>query len=126
MLNQLVKGCLLLCVLGFSAKAQEQISTGGAVICDTIPQVERFLAVFENDLVTAVEQVNAEAKSPNACGYAYIAFARGAEVAEGRSAQGPYKVVEVLIVGSFDGQAWHRTVPMRQYTAINGRPERGT
>src|ERR1700719_2336633 len=73
---------------GVSPKAQEKIEIGQGVICDTLQQVERYVALRGNGAETniALQTVNGEAYVP-VCRVALVMFSAGARVG-GLSVQG--------------------------------------
>jgi hypothetical protein len=89
---------LLLLLLGTPAHAQEvQVDT--SLVCDTQAQVERFIALYDGDVSTAVEAVNTEAHDPTACAVTTAAFVRGRRLAMTRKKEGPFEIVEILVLG---------------------------
>src|SRR5262245_42982156 len=70
------------------------------VFCDTQPEVERFIALFDGDESTTARAVNAEAPGDaTPCGLAAIAVIRGPEVAAVRTWHATFHVVQVTVVG---------------------------
>jgi len=95
----LLLGMALAATIPTLDKASAQsIETGTGLLCDQPSEVERFFSLLEDDLQTAIEQVNAEAHKASACAVVQVAFVKGSEVAAGRHKNGSYRVVEVVVV----------------------------
>jgi len=75
------------------------IQFGTTLVCDTVQQVERFIAFYDGDAETAVEAVNAEVRNPTACALAEIAYLPGPPVATTRKRVATFQVVQVLVIG---------------------------
>jgi len=107
----LLLGMALAATIPTLDKASAQsIETGTGLLCDQPSEVERFFSLLEDDLQTAIEQVNAEAHKASACAVVQVAFVKGNEVAAGRHKNGSYKVVEVVVVAIFNDQ-WLSVTP---------------
>ena len=77
-------GLVLLTALSASAKAAEAdgIVFEAGLICDTKDQAERFVTLLGDNVESALETVNREAGTPNACLVATTGFIRGGTVSE--------------------------------------------
>jgi hypothetical protein len=100
---------LLLCL---PAQAQ-RVEVGTGVFCDTQKQMERFVALFDGDEETAVNDVNAEANDPSACGFGTIAYVRGPEIATARATTGTstFHIVRVLVVAVLTEAGFRSAAP---------------
>ncbi|HEU5018029.1 MAG TPA: hypothetical protein VFT69_08655 [Pseudolabrys sp.] len=102
---------------------QMGLQIGIGVICNTNTQAEDYvkLRARGSDITLAMNQVNAQAKDPKACGVAAIAFKRGktvdTKVMNGKMVQ----IVEVNVLAGYDGQTWARVPDMRQYAVIQSK-----
>ena len=85
---------------------QVKVQIGSALVCDTQQQVERFVALYEDNIQSALTAVNGEqAKASGekaaaqACDVATIAYVMGPEVSQARSTHGngTFRVVRVLV-----------------------------
>ena len=112
--------CLSL-LLAIPAQAQ----TGGGVevdtnlICDTQQQVERFVSLFDNakgSAEVAIEGVNAEHDTPDACVIAFTAYQRGGPVATVKSAQATFNVTRITVVGVYTINGMERSKPTEFFT----------
>ena len=75
------------------------VQVGTTLVCDTEQQVEHFIAFYEGDAETAIEAVNAEARSPTACALAEIAYVPGPPLATTRTKVATFQIVRVLVIG---------------------------
>lgn len=98
------------------AKSQE-IEIGAGVICDTAPQMQRFVQIARDDPQATAEAVNREFDSPTACMLGQFAFARGNIVAS----ENGWAITEVAIVAVYMPHGWQRIQPHVFYTAF--KPE---
>lgn len=78
---------------------QRNIEIATSLICDTPEQVERFVALFDGNAELAINTVNDEAQSPNACVVATAAYVKGEERATARSQVGTFQVYQIFVVG---------------------------
>jgi hypothetical protein len=119
----LVPTILMLCCLPAMAQeqpsstAQEKIEIGQGVICDTLEQVERYVALRGNGAETsgALQKVNDEAHLA-ACGVALVMFSPGAHVAD-MTAQGKLLSIMQINVHAFgNGPVWTKIPRTVRYT----------
>lgn len=118
-MNILWKLVLVAFLLSFPAagKAQEaQIGTG--LVCDTARQVERFVSLLKDNARDALAAVNSEAGDPDACVVGTIVFVAGKGGAQIPHENGPFKVVEVLVLGLGTPSGLRQIQPVVWYTVI--------
>ncbi len=90
--------CLAFALMAAPASAQDLI-VGSGLICDTKQQAERFVALMgDENIESALVQVNGEAGQPDACVVATIGYFPGASVAELEKNSKVIQVVEVLVM----------------------------
>jgi hypothetical protein len=124
LLSRAVMWSLLLCFpLGANAiekPADVPVEVGIGLICNSEQQVQRYLSlhVKNEEPETAIQTVNVEAKDPNACAMAAIAFVRGDEGPTVPAPGGQMKVMRILIVAAQTPAGWTRVSGLVQYTAI--------
>jgi hypothetical protein len=101
-----------------------RVQVGSALVCDTQQQVERFVALYDGNVQTALTAVNSEQTSANgeqtsaqACDVATIAYVMGPEVSTARSTSGTFRVVRVLVLGVLTEQGLQAAVPKPFYSA---------
>jgi hypothetical protein len=124
LLSRAVMWSLLLCFpLGANAiekPADNPVEVGIGLICNSEQQVQRYLSlhVKHEEPESAIQTVNIEAKDPNACAMAAIAFIRGEESATVPAPGGQMKVMRIMIIAAQTPAGWTRVSGLVQYTAI--------
>jgi hypothetical protein len=100
-----------------------EIGTG--IVCDSAQQIERYVALKAEGARPdqAIQLVNAEAKSPHACGLVVVAFIPGAEVGNLSVTGGTLRVIEIIIVAAATHAGWNSVPATTQYTAVFVRSE---
>jgi Cu/Ag efflux pump CusA len=96
---------------------QEKMEVGQGVICDTVQQVERYVALRNNstEMDVALAAVNSEAHVP-VCSIARVVFSAGPRVA-GLSAQGRLlSIIEINVHAFGNGSVWMRISATIRYT----------
>lgn len=102
---------------------QVNVQVGSALVCDTQQQVERFVALYDGNVHTALSAVNGEQpkrmadKTRQACDVATIAYVMGPEVSTARSTGGTFRIVRVLVLGVLTEQGIRASVPTPFYSA---------
>lgn len=112
---------LALAVAAPAARAEEDripVQIGSALICDTQQQVERFVALYEGDIETALIKVNNEQPEPNACDVATIAYVVGPQVSTASAKTGIYRVVRVLVLGALTEDGMTAAAPTPLYSVM--------
>ena len=89
---------ILLPILALPLRAQD-VRVGTALVCDTRQQVERFVALYDGDVETAVSTVNAEVDDASACGMASMAYLVSPPIATKRRKDVTFQIVQILVVG---------------------------
>jgi hypothetical protein len=100
-----------------SSSAKEKIEIGHGVICDTLRQVERYVALRGNGAETnvALETVNDEARV-GACRVALVMFSAGAHVAD-MTVQGKLlSIVQINVHAIGQGPVWIKVPATLRYT----------
>jgi hypothetical protein len=104
------------------AKAEQadavKVQVGNALVCDTQQQVERFVALFDGNVDTALTAVNNEQAEPNACDIATIAYVLGPEVSKASSTSGTFRIVRVLVVGALTETGMTAAAPIALYSIV--------
>jgi hypothetical protein len=85
-------------------------------VCESPLQVEEFIAL-RTDTRSAVEQINAQSKSP-VCEILNVAFLVGAVVAESANDKGTWQIRKILIVGLVIGGNVSPVQPYQKYTTF--------
>jgi hypothetical protein len=100
-----------------SPKAPEKLEVGQGVICDTLQQVERYVALRGNgaEINVALQTVNEQARVP-VCSVALVMFSAGARVA-GLSMQGRLlSILQINVHALSNGPLWVRIPTSIRYT----------
>ena len=91
-------GLALLPLLPLPTQAQNvDVEVGTSLICDTQEQVQRFVALYDGDVESALKGVNAD--DPTACGVSTMAYVRGPQLGTARSKDAAFEIVRILVVG---------------------------
>jgi len=93
---------------GQPAQTETGPAVGVGVICDTSEQAEHFInrRAAGEGITPAVQNVNAEAQKPRACGIATIAFTVGKTV-DTKAINGKLmKIVQVNVIAGYNGVGW--------------------
>jgi hypothetical protein len=86
--------------LGLPAQARElEVEVGTSLICDTQAQVERFVALYDGNAQTTVDNVNAAEHDPTACAITTMAYVRGPQLATARAKETAFQIVPILVLG---------------------------
>lgn len=107
--------------LSLSQTAQAQsperdIEVGTNLVCDTESQVEMFVAHYDGDAETAINQVNQEVANPTACVVATTAYLRGPDLATARTKGSTYRIVKIIILGVVTEDGVEATKPTVYYS----------
>jgi hypothetical protein len=98
-------------------KAQEKIEIGQGIICDTLQQVERYVALRGNGTETnvALETMNDTARVA-VCTVALVVFSAGAHVAD-LTVQGKrLSIIQINVHAFGNGPVWMRIPTAIRYT----------
>jgi hypothetical protein len=115
---------LVLVCFCWGAVAQEQktnVQLGVGIICDTAQQVERYLVTISNGTASpqdALQVVNTEARNPNACGMAAIAFIPDEQIGTVNTSNGAVRLMRIRVIAAATEAGWHQLPVKVQYTAL--------
>jgi hypothetical protein len=99
------------------SKTQEKIEIGQGVVCDTLHQVERYVALRGNGAESniALRTINDEAHVP-VCSVALVMFTAGERVG-GLAAQGRLlSIIQIKVLAFSNGPAWMKIPVTIRYT----------
>src|SRR6202163_4330369 len=116
-MRSLLQVPIILMLSCLPSKAQEEVEIGQGVICDTLQQVERYVALRGNGTETnvALRTVNDEAHVP-VCSVALVMFSTGARVA-GLSLQGRLlSIIQINVLAFGNGPVWMKIPATIRYT----------
>jgi hypothetical protein len=88
----------LVLLLSVPARAQE-VEVGTSLICDTQEQVERFVTLYDGDVRSTINSVNAAEHDPTACAVSTMAYVRGRQLAMTRNKDTAFQIVPILVLG---------------------------
>jgi hypothetical protein len=100
-----------------SSAVQDKIEIGQGVVCDTLEQVQRYVALRGNGAETsgALQTVNNEARN-GACGVALVMFSAGAHVAD-LTVQGKFlSILQINVHAIGKGPVWMKVPDTIRYT----------
>jgi hypothetical protein len=108
---------------GASANEPDLI-VGQGVICDTLKQVQRFVALRSDgkEAEEALKAVNQDVTDPNACGFGLVKFTGGQPVALLSINGKPASVLEITVHAFSNGSTWNEVSETVQYILV---PEKG-
>ena len=106
--------------------AAKDVAVAPSIVCDTQRDMERFVALYENedDQENALNKVNAEVRNPRACMAGIVAFIRGPVVAVAEKWNESVHIMRVIIVGVLTRGGLRMTSPAPAFS-IERVPERG-
>ena len=111
-------GICLTAGAGATQAANETLSLGQGLVCDTAEEVEAVVKPDHKDIAKSVDAVNRRF-GKDACNVLTAAFYRGRDAKAVLAPEGVIRVVEVKVVGVKAGEAWlSLTEPKQQYVAI--------
>jgi hypothetical protein len=108
--------CGLSLFLGHAAHSQ-QIEVDTSLVCDTAAQVERVIAIYDGDIQSAAERVDAE-EYPSACVMSAVAYIRGPELRTARKANVSFQIVPILVVGVMKPGGLRSISPARYFSVV--------
>jgi hypothetical protein len=94
------------------------LQLGSGIVCDTQAQMERFVSLIDEGADKAANAVNTEVEDPNACGYATMAFVRGAGMRTMLTKGGTYRIVELLVYGVKTSTGLQPVKPTSLYSLV--------
>jgi hypothetical protein len=113
---------LLSLLLAAPVQAQEgRVEIDTNLICNSRQQVERFVFLFnasQGSVETAIDAVNAEQSTPEACVIATTAFRRVGPVATVTNPDATFDVVRIVVVGVYTVNGLERSLPSEFFTLM--------
>jgi hypothetical protein len=110
---------LISALLSAPAKARD-IEVDTILTCDTQGEAERVGTLLHGDsqnVVSAVQEVNAEENSQTACGLVNAAYVRGKVLTTVRAKGATFQIVPILVVGILD-ETGVQSVPQNVYFSV--------
>ena len=100
--------------------ATGKIYVGTNLICDTPQEVQRFVSIFSGNVKAAMDTVNTEAKTPDACVLATAAFVPGEDRAIAVKKDKTFRVVQIFVVGVYTKSGMQIVQPAEFFTLMPG------
>lgn len=128
----------LVLALALPAQAQDAPAQDGAqtpveidtnLFCDTRQQVERFVTLLDENggsAETAIEQVNAENKTQDACVIATTAYRRAGVAGTVKNQEATFDITRIVVIGVYTIKGLERSLPTEFYALLPRRGEDGT
>ena len=101
--------------------ADPSLEVGAGLVCNSVQQVERYLAHYtkgDQSPDAAVQAVNVESHDANACALVSIAFVRGEQHAAVPAPGGQMRIVQIRVIAAQTPEGWAQFDDLVQYTAI--------
>jgi hypothetical protein len=125
-MNYTARLALAAMLFAVPAQAQDRDARAGIVIdtnlfCDTQDQIKSFVTHFNGNngnAEAAIDAVNAEESSADACVIATVAYRRGQDVGTVRSDETTLHVVQIEVVGVFTGSGFEEAQPTAFFTLL--------
>jgi hypothetical protein len=110
-------------------QGQDRIEIDTNLICDTQQQVERFVTLLDEkagSAEAAIDAVNEENKTMDACLIATAAYRRAGVAGTVKNAEATFDVMRIVVVGVYTVNGLERSMPTEFFTLIPRQGEEGT
>jgi hypothetical protein len=107
--------------IGTALSAEQEPTVGHGLLCDTIPQVERFVELSQEtgaNPIATVATINQEEENPAACAFAAVTFLPIGVVKQINYDHKAYLVIAVTVTGFVGPQGVQPAPPMEQFTVV--------
>ena len=107
---------------------QERVEIDTNLFCDTQQQVERFVTLLDENggsAEVAIDKVNAENKTMDACIIATAAYRRAGVAGTVKNSEATFEVTRIVVVGVYTVNGLERSLPTEFFTLVP-RGEDGT
>jgi hypothetical protein len=114
---------------GQEPKDQQRVEIDTNLICDTPQQVERFVTLLDEksgSAEAAIEAVNDEAKTQDACIIATAAYRRAGVATTVKNNEATFDVTRIVVLGVYTVNGLERSMPTEFFTLIPRKEEDGT
>jgi hypothetical protein len=114
---------LMICFASPSARA-EAVQVGRGVMCDTIDQVKRFVALRSDgkEPQVALNAINKDAGDGAACNFGVVMFSGEESITELSVNGRPVSILRIVVHAVGNGSAWRQVPQTVRYTPM---PEKG-
>jgi hypothetical protein len=110
-----------------SGEKRVEIDTN--LICDTQQQVERFVTLLDDtggSAEAAIDKINAENETQDACVIATAAYRRAGVVGTVKNNEATFDVTRIVVIGVYTVNGLERTLPTEFFMLVPRRGEDGT
>lgn len=108
---------------------QQRVEVDTNLICDTQQQVERFVTLLDENggsAEVAIDAVNAENKTMDACIIATAAYRRVGVAGTVKNSEATFDVTRIIVVGIYTVKGLERSLPTEFFTLVPRAGEDGT
>lgn len=109
--------------------AQQRVEIDTNLFCDTQQQVERFVTLLDENggsAEVAIEKVNTETKTQDACIIATAAYRRTGITGTVKNSEATFDVTRIVVVGVYTVNGLERSLPTEFFTLVPRAGEDGT
>jgi hypothetical protein len=108
---------------------QERVEVDTNLFCDTQQQVERFVALLDQNggsAEAAIAAVNDESKTQDACVIATAAYRRAGVAGTVKNNEATFDVTRIVVLGVYTVNGLERSMPTEFFTLVPRGAEDGT
>ena len=111
--------------VGIGGARAEPVS-GRGVLCDTVEQLERYVALVQETRASsgAIQRINAEARD-TVCAVLRAVYERGEPVKRLDTFQGPAEITPIMVFAVIDGDMVRPISPIPQFTLFSVQAPNG-
>jgi hypothetical protein len=110
-------------------QGQERVEIDTNLICDTPQQVERFVTLLDENkgsAEAAIDGVNEENKTQDACVIATAAYRRAGVAATIKNTEATFDVTRIVVIGVYTVNGLERSMPTEFFALLLHDSEQGT
>ena len=110
-------------------QGQDRIEIDTNLMCDTRQQVERFVALLDENggsAEAAIAAINDENKTMDACVIATAAYRRAGVAATVKNSEATFDVTRIVVIGVYTVNGLERSLPTEFFTLLPRPGEDGT
>ena len=108
---------------------QQRVEIDTNLFCDTQQQVERFVTLLDENggsAEVAIDKVNAENKTMDACIIATAAYRRTGVTGTVKNSEATFDVTRIVVIGVYTVKGLERSLPTEFFTLLPRSGEGGT
>jgi hypothetical protein len=108
---------------------EKRVEIDTNLICDTQQQVERFVTLLDEtggSAEAAIDKINAENKTRDACVIATAAYRRAGVVGTVKNREATFDVTRIVVIGVYTANGLERSLPTEFFMLVPRRGEDGT